>query len=151
MQNGNIRAKLRQCWARTFGHGSSDGRENAAKTPDLASVLAHELSSASPLALQVLKFLSIAARQRLHGLLSEPKKTGISGSKLVFHVHTVTEDSRVRKFKEPWTIDWLKSVEPESVIYDVGANIGITALTAAEDSTRMIRVVAIEPFPEKFA
>lgn len=44
--------------------------------------------------------------------------------------------------KEPWTHDWIHSLPPGSVLYDIGANVGsYTLLAAALGHT----VVAIEP------
>jgi len=44
--------------------------------------------------------------------------------------------------KEPWTVAWIESFPPHSVLYDIGANVGsYTLLAAALGHT----VVAIEP------
>lgn len=44
--------------------------------------------------------------------------------------------------KEPWTVEWIESMPPGSVLYDVGANVGsYTLIAAALGHT----VVAIEP------
>lgn len=94
--------------------------------------------------------LGIKDRHNLINALRIPRQSGIVGSRLKFHVETITEDARVRKFKEPWTIDWLRSLPQGAVLYDVGANIGITALTATEDATKCIKVVAIEPAPANY-
>jgi FkbM family methyltransferase len=75
----------------------------------------------------------------------------VPGSQLRFHVHSATEDMRVSSVREPWTIEWLRSLPPGAVLWDVGANIGITALVAAERSDRSVRVVAVEPFPANFS
>jgi FkbM family methyltransferase len=45
--------------------------------------------------------------------------------------------------KEPETIAWIESFEPNSILWDVGANIGIYTLFAA---SRGHRVLAFEPF-----
>lgn len=95
--------------------------------------------------------LDIRERQRILETMSSPVRVDIDGSELRCYVHSVTEDARVRKFKEPWTIEWLRNLPASSVLYDVGANIGITSLIAAEDGHRRIRVVAIEPAPANFA
>jgi len=50
--------------------------------------------------------------------------------------------------KEPWTVSWIESMPPGSVLYDVGANVGsYTLLAAALGHT----VVAIEPSFSNFA
>ena len=45
--------------------------------------------------------------------------------------------------KEPTTIDWIKSLEKDSVLIDVGANIGIYTIPCALFHVR--KVIAIEP------
>ena len=95
--------------------------------------------------------LSEADRHELVCRVTAPRPLRIENSALRFHVHSVTEDARIRKFKEPWTIEWLRSLRADSVLYDVGANIGITALVAAESAGPRVSVVAIEPFPANFA
>jgi FkbM family methyltransferase len=95
--------------------------------------------------------LNMQQRQAILENMSTPTRLGIDGSKLRYYVHSPTEDARIRKFKEPWTIEWLRSLPATAVLYDVGANIGITALIAAEALTGAIRVVAIEPAPANFA
>jgi FkbM family methyltransferase len=94
--------------------------------------------------------LTEAQRQTLLEELTAPRPLRIDGSNLRLHVHSVTEDARIRKFKEPWTIAWLRRLPSDAVLYDVGANIGITALVAAE-SVEGVKVVAFEPFPANFA
>lgn len=44
----------------------------------------------------------------------------------------------------------MRKIPDQTVLYDIGANIGITALIAAEDAKRNVRVVAIEPFPQNY-
>ena len=51
--------------------------------------------------------------------------------------------------KEPWTVDWLRGVQPGEVLYDIGANVGTFALVAAKHS--QARVVAFEPGYANFA
>ncbi len=45
--------------------------------------------------------------------------------------------------KEPETIEWIRSFEPNSVFWDVGANIGVFSLYAARKKN--IQVLAFEP------
>ena len=54
-------------------------------------------------------------------------------------------DSRVRTFttKEPETLKWIDGFKPGSVLWDIGANIGLYSLYAAK--TRSCRVFAFEP------
>lgn len=95
--------------------------------------------------------IDIGIRQKLLESMSSPKNLNIEGSKLKFYVHSITEDGRIRKFKEPWTVEWLRNLPAGAVLYDVGANIGITSLIPVENIERNICVVAIEPAPANFA
>jgi FkbM family methyltransferase len=83
--------------------------------------------------------------------LTSPRKLQVSDSMLRFHVHSAIESHRVSNVEESWTIAWMRAVPPGSVVYDVGANIGVDSLIAAEDQDRAVKVVAIEPFPANFA
>ena len=47
--------------------------------------------------------------------------------------------------KEPGTLEWLKSLEPDSVLIDVGANVRMYSIPAAKYLVK--KVVAIEPEP----
>jgi FkbM family methyltransferase len=85
------------------------------------------------------------------GALTAPRRLKVPGSALSFHVHSATESHRISNVEEPWTIAWMRAVPPGSIVYDVGANIGIDALVAAERHDGAVRVVAIEPFPANFA
>jgi FkbM family methyltransferase len=51
--------------------------------------------------------------------------------------------------KEPDTIAWIDGFAPDSVVWDVGANVGIYSLNAA--AARGCRVLAFEPAPANFA
>ncbi len=51
--------------------------------------------------------------------------------------------------KEPDTIAWLNSFAPDSVLYDVGANVGMYSIYAAV--VRGTRVLAFEPESQNFA
>ena len=51
--------------------------------------------------------------------------------------------------KEPTTLEWLQSLEPNSVLIDIGANIGIYTLPAALFHVR--KVIAVEPEAKNFA
>lgn len=44
--------------------------------------------------------------------------------------------------KEPETIDWIDSIEPDEVLWDVGANVGCYSLYAAQKG---VQVIAFEP------
>lgn len=51
--------------------------------------------------------------------------------------------------KEPWTLEWLNEIDPDELLLDVGANVGIYTVWAG--SLRRARVVAVEPEAENFA
>lgn len=57
----------------------------------------------------------------------------------------ILRGGRVQKIKESWTAEWARSLPPHSVFYDVGANIGIFSLLAAENTKKQIQVLAFEP------
>ena len=47
--------------------------------------------------------------------------------------------------KEPTTLDWIKSLEKDSILIDIGANIGIYTIPCALFHVK--KVIAIEPGP----
>lgn len=51
--------------------------------------------------------------------------------------------------KEPDTIAWIAGFEPEDVLVDIGANVGMYSIWAAK--TRGVRVYAFEPESQNFA
>lgn len=53
------------------------------------------------------------------------------------------------KSKEPCTIEWLESIEPGSILLDVGANVGMYTIFAAV--VRGARVYAFEPESQNYA
>jgi FkbM family methyltransferase len=50
--------------------------------------------------------------------------------------------------KEPDTIEWIESFEPEDIFWDVGANVGVFSLYAAMRCG--VRVLAFEPFADNY-
>jgi FkbM family methyltransferase len=99
----------------------------------------------------ILRAVHNRVRRLAIGALTAPRRLQVPGSALSFHVHSAIESHRVSNVEETWTIAWMRAVPPGSVVYDVGANIGIDSLIAAERSDRAVTVVAIEPFPANFA
>jgi FkbM family methyltransferase len=85
------------------------------------------------------------------GALTAPRRLQVPDSALAFHVHSAIESHRISNVEETWTIAWMRALPPGAVVYDVGANIGVDALIAAERRDRAVNVVAIEPFPANFA
>jgi FkbM family methyltransferase len=100
---------------------------------------------------RALRAVQNRVRRLAVGALTAPRRLQVPGSALSFHVHSAIENRRVSDVQETWTIAWMRAVPPGSVVYDVGANIGIDSLIAAERDDRSVRVVAIEPFPANFA
>ena len=52
--------------------------------------------------------------------------------------------------KEPFTVEWLETIEPGDVLYDIGANVGPYSLIAAKATGNQARVFAFEPSPATF-
>jgi FkbM family methyltransferase len=74
--------------------------------------------------------------------------------RLCFHVDTPIERWRVDTLftKEPETIAWLdRTMGPDSVIYDVGANIGLYTLYAVHRFPETAHAICFEPEPQNFA
>src|SRR5688572_5526658 len=51
--------------------------------------------------------------------------------------------------KEPWTLEWLATIEPGEILLDCGANVGMYTVWAAK--TRQARVYAFEPESQNYA
>ena len=51
--------------------------------------------------------------------------------------------------KEPWTLEWIDTFEPDEVMIDVGANVGMYTIWAA--AVRGARVFAFEPEAQNYA
>jgi FkbM family methyltransferase len=68
-----------------------------------------------------------------------------------FKMRTETEMEKYRyetwDTKEPETIEWINSFEPNSVFFDVGANIGVYSLYAASLHPQL-DIAAFEPMPK---
>jgi FkbM family methyltransferase len=72
-------------------------------------------------------------------------RTVAGSSGLKFHVPNPVNKFRARTFltKEPETLDWLDRIPSGSVLWDIGANVGLYTCYAA--SVRKCRVFAFEP------
>ena len=70
----------------------------------------------------------------------------------VFQIYNYSELSayRAKSFesKEPETLEWIDSMDSSSVLFDVGANVGIYSLYA---STRNVKCIAFEPSALNYA
>lgn len=51
--------------------------------------------------------------------------------------------------KEPWTLEWIASFQPDDLLLDCGANVGMYTVWAA--ATRQVRVIALEPEAQNYA
>jgi FkbM family methyltransferase len=51
--------------------------------------------------------------------------------------------------KEPWTLEWVATIEPDEILLDCGANVGMYTIWAA--ATRKARVYAFEPESQNYA
>lgn len=92
----------------------------------------------------------IALRSRL----TLTRRLDYDGAPLRLRVTSPVEhDLRLRSCeKEPETVRWLEqALGPESVLYDVGANVGAYSLVAASCTGGKATVYAFEPGPETFA
>lgn len=90
---------------------------------------------------------------RLRERLGREVEIDNGGSRFRFRCHTRAEFSRCLRFfaKEPGTCDWIRNtVKPGQVFYDIGANIGIYTLLAADRVGNNGRVYAFEPHSANF-
>ena len=77
----------------------------------------------------------------------KPELLDYPNAPIYLRVTTKAERKRLRAcLKEPFTVAWLETrVEPNDVLYDVGANVGAYALIAVKKPQGPARVVAFEP------
>ena len=83
--------------------------------------------------------------QILHVALNETRSTRHNGIDLVFSVPNRINLFRFETFstKEPETLEWIDSIPKGSVLYDIGANVGLYSCYAAK--ARGCQVFAFEP------
>jgi FkbM family methyltransferase len=69
---------------------------------------------------------------------------------ILFKCDSETVRIRVREMlrREPDTLDWIETFNPDDVLWDIGANIGVFTLYASFVASA--RVVAIEPLPQNY-
>jgi FkbM family methyltransferase len=82
--------------------------------------------------------------------MDDVQQLAYPGSRIKCRVRSATESGRARKIKETWTASWAAELPAGAVFYDIGANIGIMSLLAAEDRAKQVRVVAFEPAVTNF-
>jgi FkbM family methyltransferase len=68
-------------------------------------------------------------------------------NEILLLVRSKAESKRLQSCaKEPWTVEWIEAwVQPDDVLYDIGANIGAYSLVAAKHTDGRARVIAVEP------
>jgi len=78
-------------------------------------------------------------------LMNNVKSINYNGIKMQFSVPNQLNRFRIDTFsnKEPETLDWIDSFAEDSILWDIGANIGLYSIYAAK--TRNCRVYAFEP------
>lgn len=83
----------------------------------------------------------------LYGMKGGYTKVNVKGQSIRIAVDNVRTLQRAKTYsiKEPDTLDWLDSFEPNSVFFDLGANIGQYSLYPAKKFGEAIQVYAFEP------
>jgi FkbM family methyltransferase len=78
-------------------------------------------------------------------IMSRSEEIVHCGHKLRFSVPNRLNDYRIQTFatKEPATLEWIENIPPGSVLWDVGANIGLYSIYAA--MAQKCKVFAFEP------
>ena len=78
-------------------------------------------------------------------IIESTTATRVNGHEFVLCAANPRTTSRLRTFatKEPDTLKWIDSFEHDSVLWDIGANVGLYSLYAAK--TRGCKVFAFEP------
>jgi FkbM family methyltransferase len=74
-----------------------------------------------------------------------------AGTRMVFATPNLATKWRVESIyrKEPWTLEWIETFQPQEILIDVGANVGMYSIWAA--ATRQAKVFAFEPESQNFA
>jgi len=83
----------------------------------------------------------------LYGIKGGYTKVNVKGQSIRIAVDNVRTLQRAKTYsiKEPDTLDWLDSFEPDSCFFDLGANIGQYSLYPATKFGNKIKVYAFEP------
>jgi len=76
----------------------------------------------------------------------------VSTPKGAIHIRCLSETVRIRANgllrREPDTLEWIETFEPEDVFWDIGSNIGVFTLYAGIVAST--RVVAFDPLPQNY-
>lgn len=83
----------------------------------------------------------------LYGLKGGYAKVKVKGQRIRLAVDNLRTLQRAKTYsiKEPDTLDWLDSFQPDSCLFDLGANIGQYSLYPAAKYGKKIRVYSFEP------
>lgn len=81
----------------------------------------------------------------INNAMARTQQVTHNGSRLVFSIPNALNRFRVDTFsiKEPETLEWIDTIPQNSIVWDVGANVGLYACYAAK--TRGCSVFAFEP------
>ena len=81
----------------------------------------------------------------LENIRSQYKIVNFSGFKFKFSTpnHLALDRAETFSTKEPETLEWIDGMSPGSVVWDIGANVGLYSIYAAK--TKGCRVFAFEP------
>jgi FkbM family methyltransferase len=87
----------------------------------------------------------VVSEQVVEASMRRTRNVTHRGTELTFCVPNGLNHFRVQTFssKEPETLEWIESIPEGSVLWDVGANIGLYSCYAAK--ARRCRVIAFEP------
>ena len=94
------------------------------------------------------------ARLRLHGATRITRTYKIGETPMVVEVGNPRELSRIKAYlrKEPDTVEWINDhVQPGSVFYDIGANVGLYSILAAKRLAGRGKVYSFEPESQNYA
>jgi FkbM family methyltransferase len=94
----------------------------------------------------------VATDERIRSAAVSYGRLDYTGAEIHMRVTSRPEFHRLRSCeKEPWTVRWIEQyLQPDEVMYDVGANVGAYTLVAAA-AVPGARIVAFEPEPATFA
>ena len=87
----------------------------------------------------------ILKQKALNALINKKKTLLHNNTSMVFFIPNPLSLYRIKTFatKEPETLDWIDSFKEDSVMWDIGANIGLYSIYAAK--SKNVKVFAFEP------
>ena len=101
------------------------------------------VANMSTFLINILSWILVA----LYGIKGGYTKVNVKGQSIRIAVDNLRTLQRAKTYsiKEPDTLDWLDSFEPDSCFFDLGANIGQYSLYPAKKFGNKIQVYAFEP------